>query len=303
MVISIEFLSLILDSIAENITVINEMGEIQYVNKSWTKFGENNECVVGGNWCGVNYLDICDKASVMGDEFGGQAGKGIRTVIEGQKKEFYFEYPCHGPNEKRWFMMHVSSFSISEGNYFIICHQNITERKLAEEEARILAELDGLTNIPNRRAFNEFLYDEWRRCFRLKKTITLAIVDLDHFKLLNDSYGHQSGDECLVKVGKLLREFAKRPGDICARYGGEEFALVWSDTDLNNARSQAGRLLKNIENLNIPNKNSPVESYLTASIGIAEMLPDKDTDLTELISKADNMLYRAKGSGKNRVFG
>lgn len=298
---SFEFLRLVLDSITEHIVVIDETGEIQFVNKSWSTFGSNNACTVGDDWIGVNYIEECDKASAMGDEFGTKAGTGIKGVIENRELLFYFEYPCNSPDEKRWFMMRVTSFHTSGKNYFVISHQNITERKLAEEAVRNLARIDGLTDIPNRRTFDEFLHEEWMRCSRLKKPISLAIVDLDYFKLLNDNYGHQSGDECLIKVGELLKKFANRPSDICARYGGEEFALVWGDTSLEQAKQISNGLLKKIVDLNIQNHNSPTMNYLTASIGLAEMIPAWGNEENELIGKADSMLYRAKENGRNRV--
>lgn len=301
MKISYEALSLILDSITEHIVVVSETGEIQYANKSWSKFGDSNACDIGADWIGVNYLDECDKAAAMGDEFGEKAGNGIRSIINKAQSLFYFEYPCHSPAEKRWFMMRVTPLHVAGKDYFVISHQNITERKLAEEEVSNLARIDGLTNIPNRRAFDEFLHSEWQRCFRLKKPISLALLDLDHFKLLNDTYGHQSGDECLVRVGALLKQLCNRPGDICARYGGEEFALIWGDTSLGQAKQLASKLLNEIANLNIANSHSPVESYLTASIGLATIVPDNSSSESELISQADTMLYKAKGSGRNRV--
>ena len=296
-----EALRLILDSITEHIVVIDDMGTIQYANKSWSDFGSNNACSVGGNWRGINYIDECDKAAAMGDDFGEKARNGILSVINKEMPAFYFEYPCHSPDEKRWFMMRVTSLQMSCQDYFVISHQNITERKLAEEEVRNLARLDGLTDIPNRRAFDEFLHNEWRRCLRLKQPISLAIVDLDHFKLLNDIYGHQSGDECLIKIGALLKEFTSRPGDICARYGGEEFALVWGGTSLEQAETLSNRLLEEIHALNINNSDSPINKYLTASVGLAEMVPHLGCNEGELISKADSMLYKAKDQGRNRV--
>jgi len=298
---SYEFLSLVLDSITEHIVVIDELGEIQFVNKSWSVFGNNNACVIGDDWSNVNYLKECDKASAMGDGFGSKAGAGIRRVIENKEESFYFEYPCHSSNEKRWFVMRVTHFYTSGSNYFVISHQNITERKIAEEKVLDLARMDGLTNIPNRRTFDGFLHEEWRRFSRLKKPICLAMLDLDHFTLLNDNYGHQFGDDCLIKVAELLKGFDNRPDDICARYGGEEFVLVWGDTSLEQAKRLSNELLVKIVALNINNKNSPTKDYLTASIGIAQMIPTQDNNESELISRADTMLYRAKAGGRNRV--
>jgi diguanylate cyclase (GGDEF)-like protein len=233
---SFEFLSKIIDSIPEHIVVINEIGEIRFVNK-------------------------------------------------------------------RWFMMRVIPFETEGNNYYVISHQNITERKLAEEEVKNLARIDGLTNIPNRRTFNEFLHQEWRRCHRLKKPISLAIIDLDHFKLLNDTHGHQAGDECLVRVGSVIKEYANRPDDICARYGGEEFALVWGDTTLEQSKSLAMNLLKVITSLKIENHSSPTGNYMTASIGLSTMIPDTGDEEGKLIGMADSMLYKAKESGRNWVMG
>jgi len=298
---SYEFLKLVLDSITEHIVVIDEAGDIQFVNNSWSAFGNNNACVVGDAWSGVNYLDACDKGLAMGDNFARVAGAGIRSVIHNREPIFYFEYPCHSPSEKRWFMMRVTPFQSAGKRYFVISHQNITERKLAEEEVQNLARTDGLTNIANRRTFDSLLHEEWRRCSRLRKPICLALLDLDHFKLLNDGYGHQAGDDCLIMVGELLKGFANRPADICARYGGEEFALVWGDTTLSQARKLSQKLLRKIASLNIPNKNSPVEPYLTASIGLAEMVPTGEDDEKTLIANADRMLYLAKNNGRNRV--
>jgi diguanylate cyclase (GGDEF)-like protein len=298
---SYKFLSLVLDAITENIVVIDDAGEIKFVNKTWSEFGDNNACMIGDSWKGVNYIDECDKAAAMGDEFGAQAGEGIRRVIAHEQENFYFEYPCHSPDEKRWFMMRVTPFQSENNHYFVISHQNITERKLAEEQVRKLARIDGLTDIANRRTFDDFLHQEWKRCSRLNKPICLAIVDLDHFKLLNDTYGHQCGDECLIKIGELLKEFANRPSDICARYGGEEFALVWGDTSMAQAKKISDQLLKKIANLKIMNSESPTERYLTASIGLAEVVPTRGNEESCLVSKADSELYKAKECGRNRV--
>ena len=92
---SYQFLSLILDSIADHIAVIDEKGSIQYANKSWSSFAKNNACVVGDDWIGINYLEECEKAAAMGDAFGVQVLNGIRSVIEKSSPNFYFEYPCH----------------------------------------------------------------------------------------------------------------------------------------------------------------------------------------------------------------
>ncbi len=295
------FLKLVLDSITEHIVVIDKAGNIQFVNKSWAAFGNNNSCAIGDNWQGINYLDECKKASAMGDEYGTKAREGIKKVIGRENPAFYFEYPCDSPTEKRWFMMRATPLQVSGEDYIVISHQNITERKLAEEEVRNLAAVDGLTGIANRRTFDTFLNDEIKRCARLKKPICLALLDLDHFKLLNDTYGHQYGDNCLIEIAALLKQFSKRPADICTRYGGEEFALVWGDTSLAKAKVLANKLLADIAKLKIANINSPTRSHVTASIGLAEITPNKSDSADSLVAKADRLLYQAKASGRNKV--
>lgn len=299
--ISHEFLSLILDSVSENIAVINETGQIVYVNKPWLTYGLDNQCASPTNNKVENYLDICDLAAATGDEFGAVASKGIRSVISKQNSKFYFEYPCHSPEVKRWFMMRVTPFTTSQKPYFVITHQDVTERKLAEEEIENLALLDGLTNIPNRRAVDKFFNAEWHRCARFNQPICFAIIDLDHFKKLNDHYGHQYGDTSLKEVGKLLKQLTKRPSDICARYGGEEFAIVLGNTQMTQAVTLLESLLQRIIELNIPHSQSTTHEYLTASIGLAEMTAEKNITESDLIKQADIMLYKAKNAGRNTL--
>ena len=294
------FLKSVLDSVKDHIVVIDQNGEIKFYNKSWSRFGDENNCTAS-TWCGLNYLAECDKAIRSGDEFGLKAGIGIREVIAGSKAEFYFEYPCHSTHEQRWFMMRVTPFEAEGQDFYVISHQDITERKLAENEVLNLARLDGLTNILNRRTFDELLGSEWKRCSRSQTPISLALIDLDYFKQINDFYGHQSGDDCLIRVGALLQRFANRTGDICARYGGEEFALVWPDTSLEHAQAMALNILKQISALKIINECSPVSQYLTASIGLAKIVPSISSDKADLINRADNMLYQAKKLGRNRI--
>ncbi|MBQ0724286.1 MAG: sensor domain-containing diguanylate cyclase [Cycloclasticus sp.] len=298
---SYEFLKSVIDTIAEHVVVIDNEGEIVFVNNSWVLFGQQNACLINKTWEGVNYLKECDKAAAMGDDVAAKAGSGIRAVISGVKKDFYFEYPCHSPDEKRWFMMRVTPLALQGGDFFVLSHHSIVERKLIEEEMLNLSRIDGLTGIPNRRYFDEFLDNEWKRCNRLGLPISLAILDLDHFKLLNDTYGHQAGDDCLSSVGKVLKDFCKRPSDLCARYGGEEFVIVYGDTDLDQAKVLVSKLLKKIRSLNLPNEKSPTLPTLTASIGLASMHPSYKNTENDLIKQADKSLYFVKEQGRNNL--
>ena len=295
------FLNSILNTLTTNIAVIDKLGYIQYVNLSWKKFSQDNDHILNSSWDNITYLETCDKAALMGDELAKQAADGIRKVINNEQELFYIEYPCHSPNEARWFMMRVTKFQLEEKTYFVLSHYNITERKLAEEKVLKLSQVDGLTNIANRRHFDNFLNDEWNRCLRLNMPITLALIDIDNFKSINDTYGHQAGDECLKIIAALLKRFSKRPSDICARYGGDEFVLLLGNTDFETSVVLINRLLDTIHELKIPNINAPSTPNITASIGVATMYPDNKTTKEDLIKAADNQLYRAKELGRNKV--
>ena len=292
---SYDFLKQVLDTIPEHTIVIDKEGEILFVNRSWLSFGGNKENVIKGDW---NYLKLCDEAAASGDDLGSKAASGIRKVINSEKLEFYFEYPSHGPDEKRWFMMRVTSFTSKEQPYFVISHQNITVRKLAEEKALSLSRIDDLTNISNRRYFDEFLNSEWNRCSRAKMPVSLALINVDHFKLLNHSHGNQVGDECLKTIGSTLEKFAQRSGDLCARFGGDEFAIIYGNTSLQVSRQLIDRLNNEIQLLKIPNEQAPT---LTVSIGLATMFPDKKNRPEELIKAADKLVNTARNKGGNLI--
>jgi diguanylate cyclase (GGDEF)-like protein len=291
---------MVLDSVDHQIAVIDQQGQIQFINHSWLSYGEANGCVADVHWQSVNYLKICQAAADNGDEFGIAAFRGIDQMISGEVDKFALEYPCHSKDDYRWYMMQVSRSSINKIPYFIIIHQDISSRKKAEVQAIALAQLDGLTNIANRRRFDEFLKDEWNRCKRLHQPISLLMMDIDFFKRLNDDYGHQTGDTCLKQLSKALSQYAKRPGDICARYGGEEFVIVLSNTANQDALKIGESILQSVVQLNFPNKNTPM-SIVTVSIGLATMTPQNPMSCENLIKAADEQLYHAKDSGRNQI--
>jgi diguanylate cyclase (GGDEF)-like protein len=297
-----ELLRSIINSVSEHIVTIDREGIIQFVNRAWVEFGQNNDCSVKNEheWHGVNYLTVCDRSTTRGDEPGAnKAAEGIRRVIKKELASFSIEYPCHGPDQKRWFVMKVTSFQLTCESYYVISHQNISARKLAEEVALNLSHIDGLTKIPNRRYFDKFLKAEWKRCSRLNLPIIVAIMDIDHFKLLNDHYGHQTGDECLVIIGTILKRFGKRPGDLLARFGGEEFSLVFGNTTIERSMVIINRIISAIAARKIPNEKSPVKPIVTVSVGLAMMYPDRLDNVKALTEEASNSLYSAKANGRN----
>jgi diguanylate cyclase (GGDEF)-like protein len=293
------FLKAILDTVKEHIVVIDKDGYIVYVNRSWIKFGQNNDCDITVSWEGINYLDAYDTNNIDNDAK--SATDGIKKVIAKELDTFYYEYPCHSPTEPRWFMMRVTPLSWQSDTYYIIAHQNITNRKLAEQKVLELSRLDSLTNIPNRRTFDEALESHWSKAIRYGIPISLAIIDIDYFKLINDTYGHQKGDECLIKLASLLKNYNNNSNNIVARYGGEEFVVLLADCDNKDALSIVESIQNDIKELNIENKKSTVQKYMTASVGLATMIPTRSISSKELIAKADNFLYIAKINGRDQI--
>lgn len=163
-----------------------------------------------------------------------------------------------------------------------------------------LSSVDGLTGIANRRYFDQFYEHEFERALRQKSQLALIILDIDHFKNYNDAYGHLMGDDCLKKVAKILADTVKRSSDLVARFGGEEFIAVLPDTDASGALAVAETLRYNIEAAKIPHDHSPVTNVVTVSLGISWGIPAAGMAHDIFISKADQALYEAKHSGRNR---
>ena len=180
----------------------------------------------------------------------------------------------------------------------------VRERTHALEESNdklaALSATDGLTGIANRRRFDEALAIEWSRARRNGQALALALLDVDLFKAYNDRYGHQAGDDCLRLVAHVLVANVHRAGDLVARYGGEEFALVAPGADEASAVAMAQAVCRDLQARATPHDASPF-GVLTASIGVAVMLPHEGETEELLIRKADQALYQAKERGRNRV--
>lgn len=163
-----------------------------------------------------------------------------------------------------------------------------------------LSVTDGLTQIRNRRYFDDFLNAEWRRSIREDGNIGLIMIDIDHFKAFNDHYGHLEGDKCLKRVAQCLREQAQRPRDLVARFGGEEFAVVLPSIHFEGMKVVAERIRQAINDMMIPNVASDTCPQVTVSMGLAWAEPKAGDSLTTLIEAADEALYAAKSAGRNR---
>ncbi|MBB6520008.1 sensor domain-containing diguanylate cyclase [Pseudoteredinibacter isoporae] len=294
------FLIRVIDSVSSNIAVLDEDFNIVFVNQSWIEFGIQNGQKRAFNWLGLNYKSSCLPSENDGDEFVVLAMRGLAEIKAGQRHSFIMEYPCHSPDQDRWFIMRIDRF-ISEGlMYFVISHQDISDRVRLEQEARSLARIDALTNIANRRTFDEFVQSEWGHCKRSNQTLSIAILDLDDFKLINDNCGHQHGDECLKEVAKILSMYTGRASDICARYGGEEFVLAWGNMGHEKSLELSKRILKEINNIKVRYNDGKLYGRLTASIGLYTASPCLEK-VEQGVFNADELMYRAKRIGKNSI--
>ncbi|MBE9123765.1 diguanylate cyclase [Tychonema sp. LEGE 07199] len=190
--------------------------------------------------------------------------------------------------------------------------EELAQQNLALEQAKLeleaanqtlqeLASIDGLTQIANRRSFDKALKSEWQRMAREKAPLSLLLLDIDFFKLYNDRYGHQGGDECLKKVAKILEKNARRGGDLSARYGGEEFTVILSRTEVKGAMRVAELIRSDLNAAAILHADSKVSKFVTLSIGVTNVVPAVGLSIEGLIGEADRALYRAKLEGRDRI--
>lgn len=177
--------------------------------------------------------------------------------------------------------------------------RDMTSEKLAIDELKRMATSDGLTGLVNRRGFDSILRTELASARREKSPLSLVMVDVDHFKPYNDTYGHQAGDECLRQIGAVLSRSAVRPADVVARYGGEEFVLILPTTPPSGAKEVAARVQANLEQLHLRHTAAPL-GQVTLSMGLTSMPPGGDLSAVGLLAQADAALYQAKHAGRNR---
>jgi diguanylate cyclase (GGDEF)-like protein len=171
----------------------------------------------------------------------------------------------------------------------------------ANQNLQLLANLDELTQLYNRRGFDEYLAREWARMLQIRAPLSLILCDVDFFKRYNDKYLHPTGDKCLRQVADALRDTVRRSGDAIARYGGEEFAIVLPNTNPLGAVSVAEKVRCAVKALKIEHAASDVCPYVTISVGVSTIVPDRDNNIQCSIYAADRALYQSKSQGRDRV--
>lgn len=178
--------------------------------------------------------------------------------------------------------------------------QLLKKLEAANRRLEQLAILDGLTQVANRRRFDEYLLQSWRYMSRDQSPLSLIMLDVDFFKSYNDTYGHQAGDACLRKIAMAISDTVHRPFDLVARYGGEEFVVVLPNTPIAGATQVASQIHKNVNDLCIPHRGSAITDRITLSLGISSVVPHPEIVPESLLIAADQALYQAKKEGRNR---
>lgn len=202
------------------------------------------------------------------------------------------------------FYMHIFSFILG-CTTLIISALNLERAKAANalfhlnEKLEVLSNIDHLTNIPNRRCYDQKLNTEFKEANAEANSITLVLIDIDHFKRYNDRYGHLKGDQCLRKLANTLKASLKRPSDMVARIGGEEFACILPNTDVKGATKVIKQIMLNVHQLKLKHESSPTAKNVTVSIGSYTTIPTQKTTMKSLYQKADVALYEAKAKGRN----
>ena len=181
------------------------------------------------------------------------------------------------------------------------CNQAEKNLYLANQQLKQLVITDSLTKVANRLRFDRYLSQEWKRLTREKAPLGLILCDVDYFKLYNDRYGHQAGDECLTKVAQAINRAVQRPADLVARYGGEEFAVIVPNTDAAGTTYIAHKIKVAVGSLAIRHELSDVSEYVTLSQGVTNIVPSHNLKEDSLITMADLALYDAKKQGRNRI--
>jgi diguanylate cyclase (GGDEF)-like protein len=279
----------ILDSLLDHVALIDKEGVIIFVNKPWISYvfendGDSTRCGLG-----VNYLEFCKELDGVYE--------GIHNVLNGEQEDFSFEYPCDTVKQEQWFLMRVSPLRIHmELMGAVVSHINITPLKVMERSLQELASTDALTSLYNRRYLENKFKEEVLRTTRYKHPLSFMMIDIDHFKRVNDSYGHAIGDKVLVEISRILQKNV-RETDVCTRFGGEEFAILLPETG-------EAELLKIAEKIHalIQNYSFDIEPFhfkVTVSIGI--ITQSENLDVQAIIEAADKALYNAKNNGRNQI--
>lgn len=288
---------LIVDDAKENITILAELLRSDYKIRAATNGEKALEIAFSDNPPDLILLDV-----IMPGIDGYEVCK--RLKADSQTKSIPIIFVTGKVNEEE----EIFGFNMGAVDYIkkpfnaVIVKARVSmhvELKQYRDYLENMSYIDGLTGIPNRRRFDEYLESTWNLAIRASMPISMVMMDIDLFKQYNDNYGHQGGDTCLAQIANVLSSVIVRKTDFLARYGGEEFVCVLPNTDLDSAFIIAEKLRLAVVELKIPHALSSVSEFVTISAGVATKMPAKNLLNSELISSADKALYTSKKSGRN----
>lgn len=282
----------ILDSLDAHLVVIDRNGSICYVNDAWNRFAKNNGMPSNQMcWLDYNYLSVCRSSAANNSQDAEAILTGLEAVISQDFPFFTYEYPCHSEAERRWYCFHAVPLK-EQPNHYLISHQSVTDNKLLLQQAERLSYEDPLTGLNNRRGLECLLSKELSRAERDGNEVSFIIFDIDHFKPFNDRFGHVAGDRCLKTIATIIKEKARRPGDIAARIGGDEFVLVLTRVSYAQVMLIVKAICQKIHDLNMvidPGRK------VSLSAGVSTMVPNGgENNFQEYYCQADDMLYAEK---------
>jgi diguanylate cyclase (GGDEF)-like protein/PAS domain S-box-containing protein len=278
-------LRMIVNSMDQGLLIVEGCGRVQYANPACDRYlGYAPEELVG---LSLKDLLDCNEPGCC---------EGLDALTYGTREVKI----RHRDGGLRAMDLTMTPMHAADGLFVVLLH-DITHHKQSEDALQRAAMLDPLTKIANRRHFDAFLDKEWHRAIRNAQPLSLVVLDVDHFKLYNDTLGHAAGDVCLQKVAQTLQDHAARPTDLAARYGGEEFVLLFAETPAENAARLAEMIRAAVLALEIPNPGSTTSTWLTVSVGVATIVPTQLDAIDNLFVCADRAMYAAKAGGRNRV--
>jgi len=285
------------DAVPFELVIFDSSGQIRWANAAWDRLTEHRVFSDATPSVLTNYFDAF--YSVTHGRAGQQEFSRIVDFVRLTDERVAMNYQIR-IRGGRWFHVHLQSLAIDGEPLLLATHVDISDQKQREDFIRQLADVDGLTNLTNRRGLDAFLTNEFNRAQRIGHPVSLLLIDVDLFKTYNDRYGHLAGDDALRALARALNRFGRRPTDLVARYGGEEFAIVLGDTDRKGALAMARRVHRAVVRLHLPFPEGP-DGRISVSVGAATIYPDRSSRPDGLIALADTALYTAKTEGRDRV--
>ena len=279
----------VMDALPDATAVVDPDGTMVAVNRAWLMFAMDNGGQPESTGVGVNYFDLCARSAAAGCQDAQRAADGLRAVLAGRMVHSEVEYPCPSPAVNRWFLLRITPLA-GDMTGAVMSHVNITRRKMAEQELAHEAAHDPLTGLANRGLFADRLATALtsRRTQVTATQVGLMFLDVDRFKQINDTYGHEAGDEALLTIGHRLRSHV-RPQDTVARLGGDEFAVTAPRISAAGLDGLSGRVRSALSQPHL------IHGHLVpvpVSIGIHLATPGESADAA--LREADRAMYAAK---------